>query len=250
MALLNRPRIGLNLDYVAAGKSTRAHYRLNQGYAEAIYQAGGLPVLMPLIGNETEINQFLEQVDGFVLTAGLDLDPRRQGQAKHPACTLMPEKREDHDRMVVRQLIQRALPTVAIDTGMLLVNVLCGGTLIQHLPEECPKAMPHVDTGSTGPHRHMVHVVPGTQLEAIYGCLELRVNSSHHQAIKTLSPRFRVCATAPDQVVEAIESIDERWFCIGVQWQPQSETASALDQQLFEALTERAKGQTLSARAA
>ena len=35
-------------------------------------------------------------------------------------------------------------------------------------------------------------------------------------------------------VIEAIETVDPSWFCIGVQWHPESETASALDMQLFE----------------
>jgi putative glutamine amidotransferase len=39
---------------------------------------------------------------------------------------------------------------------------------------------------------------------------------------------------SPDGVIEAIESTDPAWFCVGVQWHPESETASALDTQLFE----------------
>ena len=76
--------------------------------------------------------------------------------------------------------------------------------------------------------------MPNTLLDKIYGGGEIRVNSSHHQAVRTVSPKFRVSALAPDGVIEAMEAVDPNWFCIGVQWHPESETASALDMQLFE----------------
>jgi putative glutamine amidotransferase len=71
-------------------------------------------------------------------------------------------------------------------------------------------------------------------MEEIYGGVEIRVNSSHHQAIRQVGSRLRVCALAPDGVIEAIEAVDPNWFCVGVQWHPESDTASALDLQLVE----------------
>ena len=75
---------------------------------------------------------------------------------------------------------------------------------------------------------------PGTRMEEIYGAGEIRVNSAHHQAIRQPGTGLRIGARAPDGVIEAIESTDPNWFCIGVQWHPESETATALDLQLFE----------------
>jgi putative glutamine amidotransferase len=129
--------------------------------------------------------------------------------------------------------LQRKLPMLAVAVGMYELNVLCGGSLFLHLPEDQPKALPHRDA-SGGPHRHIVLLEPGTRLDAIYGGGEIRVNSFHHQAIKQLAPRFKVSARAPDGIIEAIEADDPQWFCVGVQWHPHSETASALDMQLFE----------------
>jgi len=111
--------------------------------------------------------------------------------------------------------------------------VFAGGTLHLHLPVDNPKAMPHFDqTGA--PHRHMVLIEPNTRLDDIYGAPELRVNSTHHQAVNQIGKRMRVAAKAPDGVIEAIESTDPNWFCVGVQWHPEAETASALDVQIFE----------------
>jgi putative glutamine amidotransferase len=234
MAQSTRPTIGLNVDVVAASKVNRTHLRLNTGYAEAVLAAGGLPVLMPPYGKSSEIDAFLERVDGFVLTAGLDLDPRRQGLPRHQQVHPMAEQREEHDRLLVRALLQRQVAVLAIGVGMHQLNVACGGTLMMHIPEELPRAMPHRDRSDDGPHRHAVFLQPDSRLEEIYGEGEIRVNSDHHQAVKTIGGKFRLAAKAPDGVIEAIEALDPNWFCIGVQWQPESESASALDMQLFE----------------
>src|SRR5438876_277747 len=102
MAQASRPIIGLNVDFIPANKANRPHLRLNQGYAEAVLTAGGLPILMPLLEKEAEIRTFLDRVDGFILTGGLDMDPRRLGLAKHHAARPMPECREERDRQLVR----------------------------------------------------------------------------------------------------------------------------------------------------
>ena len=234
MAQHTRPVIGLNMDMVPASKTTRPHLRLPTGFLDAVLTAGGLPILMPPYGKEAEINVFLERVDGFILTGGLDLDPRRQGLPLHRSVQPMPERREDSDRILVRGLLQRRLPVLGIGVGMHQLNVACGGTLIQHIPEEMPRAMPHCDPSCSGPHRHAALLKPDSRLEEIYGEGEIRVNSNHHQAVKTIGAAFRVTATAPDGVIEAVESTDPNWFCMGVQWNPESESASALDLQLFE----------------
>lgn len=229
-----RPWIGINADFVPPSKVAGAQIRLNTGYFEAILAAHGLPVVMPPYGKETEINAFLDRVDGFLLTGGLDLDPRRQGQPTHPAVQPMAERREESDRVLVRRLLARQMPVLAAGVGMHQVNSALGGTLHLHLPEELPRAMPHWDPSAHGPHRHAVLLEPNTRLDDIYGGGEIRVNSNHHQAVKQLGSKLRVAALAPDGVIEAFEAIDPNWFCVGVQWQPECDTASALDMQLFE----------------
>jgi putative glutamine amidotransferase len=130
-------------------------------------------------------------------------------------------------------VIDRRLPLLAVGVGMQLLNATLGGTLHLHLPEEQPKALPHYDP-SGGPHRHTVLLEPNTRIDEIYGGGELRVNSRHHQAINTLGKGMRVGARSPDGVIEAIEAEDQEWFCLGVQWHPEADTASALDMQMFE----------------
>jgi putative glutamine amidotransferase len=234
MARQTRPCIGINADFVPASKVNSPFIRLNAGYLDNVVGAGGLPVVVPPMGKEIDVDGWLDRLDGFILTSSAwDLDPRRLGMLPHSSVQPLPERREWSDRLLIRRLLERRLPLLAIGLGMQQLNVACGGTLYVHLPQDMPRAMPHRDpTGA--PHRHLVLIEPGTRVEEIFGAGEIRVNSAHHQAVHQVGDGLRIGARAPDGVIEAIESTDAQWFCVGVQWHPESETASALDLQLFE----------------
>jgi putative glutamine amidotransferase len=238
-----RPLIGVTSDYVAASKSTAAQVRLHPGYCDSIVAAGGLPLILPPFGKGPELESLLERCAGVVLSGGLDIDPRRWGMPTHPAVQPMPERREDNDKAVLRHVLQHHLPVLGIGVGMQQLNVAMGGTLFLHLPEDMPRAMPHREPGG-GPHRHLVLLEPGSRMEEIYGGVEIRVNSSHHMAVRQPAKGLRVGAKAPDGVIEAIEGTNCEWFCVGVQWHPESETASALDMQLFECFVQACARQT------
>lgn len=246
-----RPMIGINLDVIVE-RGVTPHLRLNLGYLDAIWAAGGMPVLIPPLRKDSlsELDPLLERLSGVLLTGGADMDPRRNGQSLTAAVHPMPERREEVDRYLLAWIFQRKLPVLGIGVGMQQLNVFAGGTLFLHLPHDNPRAMPHYDhTGA--PHRHMVLIEPNTRLQDIYGTPELRVNSMHHQAVHQLGRRMRVAARSPDGVVEAIESTDPNWFCVGVQWHPEDETASALDMQIFECFVQAAarSGNALSVAA-
>jgi putative glutamine amidotransferase len=246
MAHQTRPFVGINADLAAAGKNSAAFLRLHLGYVDAVATAGGLPLVLPPLGKEANLDPFLDRLDGFVLGgAHLDLDPRRWGMASHNAVQPVAERRDDSDRALVRRLVERRLPLLAIGLGMQQLNVVCGGSLYLHLPEDLPRCLPHRDpTGA--PHRHTILIEPGTRTEEIYGAGEIRVNSAHHQAVRQVGAGLRAAARAPDGVIEAIEATDSAWFCVGVQWHPESETASALDLQLFECFVQACARQSPS----
>ena len=235
-----RPLIAVNADYVTPKNGT-AFTKLNVGYIDAIIAAGGLPLVLPPLRKENlaDIDALLNQCAGIILTGGADMDPRRNGQATTAAVNPMPARREDADRYLLAKIFERKLTVLGIGVGLQQLNVFAGGTLHLHLPADNPKAMPHFDqTGA--PHRHMVLIEENTRLDDIYGTQELRVNSTHHQAVNQIGKRMRVAAKAPDGVIEAIESTDPNWFCVGVQWHPEAETASALDVQIFECFVQAA----------
>jgi len=228
-----RPVIGINTDFFNAGKNGPARSMLHAGYYDAIVNAGGLPIILPPLNKEPEIDALLDKCDGILLTGGLDMDPRRLGQPAPAAIQPMAERRELNDRVLVRRIVERRISVLAIGLGMQQINAATGGSLFLHLPNDVPKSMPHFDP-SGGPHRHIITLEADTKIEEIYGEGELRVNSMHHQAVNQVGPKMRVGARSPDGVIEAIESTANNWFCMGVQWHPEADTASALDMQLFE----------------
>lgn len=231
---MGKPVIGINGDFRAARKDAAPLSWFNTGYYDSVTSAGGLPLLLPPFADDADLKQILGHVDGLVLAGCTqDLDPVRLGMQPHPHTRPMPIRREDFDRRLCKMALDMKLPILAIGSGMQLLNVLCGGTIYQHVMEECPRALHHHDTVEAN-LRHIIEIVPGTRMDHIYGPGEIRVNSMHHQSVNQVAPQFRVCATSPDGVIEAYESTDDDWFVVGVQWHPESETASALDLQVFE----------------
>ncbi len=235
---MSKPVIGVNGDFRPSRKEVHALSWFNTGYYDSVTRAGGLPLLIPPYNDDDDLKQVLQGLDGLVMSGcSLDLDPVRMGLEKHPSVRPMPLRREDFDRRLCKLAVDMRLPILAIGLGMQTLNVICGGTLTQHLTDRQPKPLPHFDTVESN-LRHVIEVVPGTRMDHIYGPGEIRVNSQHHMAVEQVAPGFRASATCPDGVIEAFESIDDDWFCLGVQFHPESETASALDMQVFECFLE------------
>lgn len=247
-----KPIIGVNGDYRPARQEAGALSWFNSGYYDCVLAAkietagnnkarpcpGGIPLLIPPLNDDADIETVLGMIDGLVLTGcHLDLDIERLGYDSHPAARYMPSRREDFDRKLCKAAVERKMPILAIGSGMQLLNVLCGGTIHRHIPEDLQKPLQHRDPVEVN-LRHIIEIEEDTLLWDIYGPGEIRVNSQHHMAVDNVAKPFRVCARCPDGVIEAYESIDEDWFCVGVQWHPEAGTASRLDMQVFEAFVQ------------
>ncbi len=233
----HRPLIGINADFRISSKDRSSFSLMPSGYYDCLLTANALPVMIPPLIRESELIPILEHLDGVVLTGGDDLDPRKMGLSPHPSVSMIPERRELSDRLLCKLVQQRKIPTLGIGLGMQELNVVAGGGLFIHLPEDMPKCIPHRDPHG-GAHRHTVVMQPKTRLEEIYGPGEIRVNSYHHQGIRKLAPVFRVAALAPDGLIEAFEGKDPSWWVVGVQWHPENEGHISLDMQLIEAFIE------------
>ncbi len=220
-----KPFIGLNADFRAAKQDTPAYSYLSAGYYDSIVAAGGIPVVVPPLTEEDDLQCVLDQLQGFVLIGGYDLDPRRDGFMLHPTVRTLDSRRESFDRMLMRLVAQRRMPVFGIGVGMQLMNVAMGGNLFLHLAEDLPDSIPHKDPQDPG-HRHG---------------REIRVNSRHHMGIDEVAPGFAVTARCPDGVIEAIESRMDDWFAIGTQFHPEADSASALDQRIFEEFVDGAR---------
>ncbi len=233
-----KPLIGINGDFRAARKEAIPLSWFNAGYYDSLTAAGAVPILIPPLADDGDLKRVLRELDGLVVAGcNLDLDPVRLGMQKHPATRPMPARREDFDRRLCKMAVEMQMPILAIGGGMQTLNVVCGGTLIQHIPAEISRSLHHRDPVEST-LRHIIEIVPGTRVDHIYGPGEIRINGQHHMAVAQVAKLFRVSATAPDGTIEAYESVDDEWYCLGVQWHPENETASALDMQAFDSFLE------------
>jgi len=229
----SKPLIGLNADYRAATKDQPAFSFLCAGYYDSIVAAGGIPIILPPLEEDESIEAILDQLQGFVLVGGSDLDSRRDHFRLHPSARMLASRREVFDRKLVHLLAERRIPVFGIGVGMQLLNIEMGGNLMLHIPEDMPMALPHKDRQDRN-HRHSIEVTPGSLMERVYGDGEIRINSMHHMAIDEVADGFAVTARCPDGIIEAIEYQGEDWTAIGTQFHPESESASALDQRIFD----------------
>lgn len=231
--MASKPLIGVNADYRSARKDSPAFAFLSAGYFDSLAKAGAIPVVIPPLEDEVDLGEALDLLDGVVLGGGADLDPHYDGFMRHPSQRILDARRESFDRTLIRLVADRKMPVFGIGCGMQLLNVSQGGNLFFHIPEDLPRALPHVDAMDPA-HRHALEVAPGSLMERVYGEGEIRVNSMHHMAVDELAPGFAVTARCPDGVVEAIESTGDDWFALGTQFHPESPSASALDFRIFE----------------
>jgi len=227
------PVIGITLDSEAAGGySSLPWYALRENYCAAVLRAGGLPILLPHEPGQAEA--YLDRIDGLVVTGGaFDVDPSLFGAAdRHPSVTTK-DLRTKFELAITEGALRRNMPVLGICGGQQLLNVLLGGTLIQHIPDEVPNALNHEQRNPRTEAGHRVSVLAGTRLSAICGTSALSVNSAHHQAAKTVGPGVVVNARAEDGIIEGIELSGHR-FCLGVQWHPEY-AISAGDRLIFDA---------------
>lgn len=211
-----KPIIAVNCDY-RWGK-TRSHSFVYREYCDAIIMGGGIPVLLPVPREKEAVVSLLEKMHGLLLTGGDDISPELYGETRHKNTTCIHPDKEVSDIALLHHALQLKIPVFAICYGIQLINVVCGGTLIQDIPTQNTKCCNHRLTGKK--QTHTATIEKNTLLHKVVGEEHIEVNSAHHQAIKKPGSGLIVSARAPDGIIEAIEGRDHP-FLLGVQWHPE-----------------------------
>jgi putative glutamine amidotransferase len=201
-------------------------------YVDSVVAAGGTPVLLPPI--EGWEPQHLSQLDGLIIAGGADIDPECYGAEREPATGPARPDRDESERSLINQAFKVGLPMLAVCRGMQLLNVVLGGTLLQHLPDRTGTDEHLPEPGTFG--RVGVTVADGSRLVGIVG-ERVDVRCHHHQAVDRLGDGLTAVAWAADGTVEAVE-LDADVFALGVQWHPEED---GVDRRLFEALVGEAR---------
>ena len=213
-----------------------------EDYRQAVLHVGGD---VHIVDASMAPGEVIEGIDGLLLSGGEDVAPGRYGEAAHPSVVDVDAARDAFEIALVGEARRRNLPIFAICRGIQLLNVACGGTLVQDIPSEIAGALDHHWT--VPPHKpydlaHEVWVDKDTLLarllrERLSDTDACEANSRHHQAVKRIADGFRVSATAPDGVIEAIED-PSAGFCLGVQWHPENFWRTGEFRPLFEGFLE------------
>jgi len=194
------------------------------------------------------VDAALSGVDGLLLTGGDDVAPPIYGEQPHATVTEAEPGRDEFEIGLVKAALERGVPIFAICRGVQVLNVACGGTLVQDIPSQVTGALAHdlpVPPNQSYSLAHEIWLEKDSLLsnlmrERLSDTDACEVNSRHHQAVKDLAPGFLVSATAPDGVIEAIENPAKR-FCLGVQWHPENFFRTGEFRPLFEGFLEAAQ---------
>ncbi|WP_129310075.1 gamma-glutamyl-gamma-aminobutyrate hydrolase family protein [Streptomyces sp. L2] len=184
---------------------------LPAGYPRLVQRAGGLAVMLPP-DDPGHAAATVARLDGLVIAGGPDVDPACYGAERSPRTGPPARERDAWELALIRAALETGVPLLGVCRGMQLLNVACGGTLVQHLEGHAEVV------GVFG--GHAVKPVPGT-LYAGAVPEETVVPTYHHQAVERLGRGLVPAAHAADGTIEAIELPSARGWVLGVQWHPE-----------------------------
>jgi putative glutamine amidotransferase len=222
-----RPVIGIPADRRLLGKNHQPYHLAGEKYVTAVLDgAGGLPLLVPAIGRELQLEELLETLDGLLFMGSpSNVEPRHYRGEPSAEGTLHDPHRDETTLPLIPRAVAAGVPVLGICRGFQEMNVAFGGSLWQKL-HEVPGHMDHREDETLPIERqyelaHEVILEPDGQLRRIAGTDRIRVNSLHAQGVRELGRGLAVEARAPDGVVEAFRVESAPQFALAVQWHPE-----------------------------
>lgn len=243
---MQKPIIGITSNFTSndeVGKLANlggAHQQwqlIADDYISAIESAGGVPVILPVVENAENLLPVLSVLDGLVVSGGNDVNPLLYDEVPISSLGEVSIKRDNSEfNLLTKALKDFDMPIIGICRGCQLLNVVKGGTLHQDLVAAKVTEREHFQLAYPKNYGWQKAIVKeDSKLYHMLRETEIKINSFHHQGINKVGENLIVTARGEDGVVEAIESIEDR-FVMGLQWHPEmmsSENKSFF--KLFEA---------------
>lgn len=193
---------------------------VNCAYFDAVIKAGGIPLLLPFVEEQAIARAQMEQIDGLLLSGGIDVNPHIYGEEPHPMLGPIYPKRDAHELHLIQIAKEANKPILGICRGLQIINAAFGGSLYQDIPYMTNTEIQHSQKVQKHIATHTVELKRRSILREIFGNETLMTNSLHHQAIKQLADSFTVSACTKDGIIEGIEKPNDP-FILGVQWHPE-----------------------------
>ena len=241
--MVSRPRIGITMRLELESR----RFYLGRDYSEAVEACGGVPVHLSLIPKAEYISEAVSRLDGILLPgSNTDVDPHYYGEEPHHKLgTVIPEK-DETDRLVLAEAERLNMPILAICYGMQALNVARGGTLVQDIESQITKSIKHEQGTPHTRNSHSLKIAAGSILSGLNAVKSakqaIRVNSSHHQAIRKVGKNLKAVAWAKDGVIECIQDTRKGRFALGVQWHPEvTANFDHISREIFELFVEKCR---------
>lgn len=217
-------------------------------YVQSVLQAGGAPVLIPVITDIKALTAIVESLDGLVMSGGGDINPLYLQEEPIPQLQDVDTFRDEYDLILLRLAANRQVPIMGICRGHQILNVAFGGSVYQDIHSQTDRPLlKHSQTLAREWPSHTVNIEEiDSKLRNLLKEETLFVNSFHHQAIKEPAPGFIATATAPDGINEAMEHPEKEIF--SVQWHPEAMAANG-DEVMMSLFSYHIERATLFARA-
>ncbi|HLR08792.1 MAG TPA: gamma-glutamyl-gamma-aminobutyrate hydrolase family protein [Bacillota bacterium] len=226
-----------------------ANYMTTNDNVRAVVESGGLPVIVPYLLKETDIEEITVTIDGLYATGGYDIDPTLFGEEPHPHLGTIIPARDTFEIMLVKKMLEKNKPILAVCRGSQILNLAAGGDMYQDIYAQTDRELlQHQQKAPQDHASHFVHVREDSLLKRLVQMDKLRVNSRHHQANRTVQKPLQISGKASDMIIEAVESMAHT-FVLGVQWHPENMFVSGdkVSQRIFQGFinacrTTKAKG--------
>jgi len=239
---MTRPVIGIIGNHYLLNDEYPAHAAGDMTCAAVAKVCDAVPLIIPANPAHVDITDLMQTCHGFVFTGGRpNVHPRFYGEKLTDAHGDMDEARDEVALPLIRALVERGQPFLAICRGFQEMNVAMGGTLdpeIRDLPGRDNHRMPPDGTlDEKFELRHDVTLTPDGPFARLFGADVVRTNTLHGQGIRDAGDRIIVDGHAPDGTAEAIYVRDALGFALGVQWHPEYRAdEDPVSRPLFEGL--------------